>query len=134
MNAEANGSRVAVIEGEVRVREGATDTELHPGEQVSTSPKLEARPVTQQIAWSRQADAHRAILAAFAKGMADTAGSLRPLANTSVPPRRRPARPPPLKLGRPGRNSKRRQSGCAIRTISRRRRRAAEGAVPTAST
>jgi uncharacterized protein (TIGR03435 family) len=83
VNAEANGSRVAVIEGEVRVREGSTDTRLHPGEQVSTSPQLEARSVKEEIAWSRQADAHLAILAAFAKGMADTAGSLRSLANTS---------------------------------------------------
>jgi uncharacterized protein (TIGR03435 family) len=74
---------VAVIEGEVRVREGTTETKLHPGEQVSSSPMLAPRTVPEEIAWSRQKDAHLAILAAFVKGMADTAGSLKPLANTS---------------------------------------------------
>ena len=60
VNAEKDGSRVAVIEGEVRVREGSTDTKLHPGEQVSTNPKWEARSVKEAIGWSRQADAHLA--------------------------------------------------------------------------
>jgi uncharacterized protein (TIGR03435 family) len=83
VNAETDGSRVAVIEGEVRVHEGTTETKLHSGEQVSSSPKLESRPVKEEIAWSRQADAHLAILAAFEKGMAATAGSRAPLANTS---------------------------------------------------
>jgi uncharacterized protein (TIGR03435 family) len=83
VNAETDGSRVAVIEGEVRVHEGTNDTKLRPGEQVSTSPRLEVRSVKEEIAWSRQADAHLAILAAFEKGMADTSGPLSPLANTS---------------------------------------------------
>src|SRR6185436_510717 len=83
VNAEVDGSRVAVIEGEVRVHEGTTETKLRPGEQVSTSRTLAARPVKEEIAWSRQADAHLAILAAFAKGMANTYGPLRPLANAS---------------------------------------------------
>ena len=48
VNAEDDGSRVAVIEGEVRVHEGTTETKLRPGEQVSTSPKLEARPVKEE--------------------------------------------------------------------------------------
>lgn len=83
VNAEANGSRVVVIEGEVRVREGSTETKLRPGEQVSSSPKLIARSVKEEIAWSRQADTLLAILAAFTKGMAQTAGPLRPLANAA---------------------------------------------------
>ena len=83
VNAETDGSRVAVIEGEVRVREGTNDTKLRPGEQVSTSRALGARPVKEEIAWSRQADAHLAILAAFEKGMAATSGPRSPLANTS---------------------------------------------------
>src|SRR6185295_3975086 len=34
VNAEESGSRVTVIEGEVRVREGALERTLNPGEQV----------------------------------------------------------------------------------------------------
>ena len=56
VNAGSDGSRVAVIEGEVRVRErgtplrrsgrqGAVDTRLRPGEQVATSPTIARRPV-----------------------------------------------------------------------------------------
>ena len=84
VNAADDGSRVGVIEGEVRVREGAIETTLRPGEQTSTSPTLATRPLAEAIAWSRHADAHRAILAAFAKGIADTAGALDPL--TDAPP------------------------------------------------
>jgi len=62
VNAEEDGSRVAVIEGEVRVREGTTETKLRPGEHVSTNPRLEPLPVKEEIAWSRQADAHVALL------------------------------------------------------------------------
>lgn len=83
VNAGEDGSRVAVIEGEVRVQHKAAETKLRPGEQVSTSPTLAARPVKEEIAWSRHADAHLAILAAFAKGMAATVGPLKPLATTS---------------------------------------------------
>jgi uncharacterized protein (TIGR03435 family) len=89
VNAEEKGSHVAVIEGEVRVQQKAsmqqkaTETKLHPGEQVATSPTLAARSVKQEIAWSLRADMYSAILASFAKGMADTAGSLRPLAQAS---------------------------------------------------
>jgi uncharacterized protein (TIGR03435 family) len=88
VNAENEGSRVAVIEGEVRVQEdkgdkGRIETKLRPGEQVSTSPNLAVRPVREEIAWSRFADAHLAILDAFTRGMAATAGPLRPLAGAS---------------------------------------------------
>jgi uncharacterized protein (TIGR03435 family) len=83
VNAAEDGSRVAVIEGEVRVREGALEKRLRPGEEVSTSPVLAARPLREEIAWSRHADAHLAILAAFEKGMAQTAGTLAPVAAQS---------------------------------------------------
>jgi uncharacterized protein (TIGR03435 family) len=90
-NAGADGSRVAVIDGDARVREretrprrsgrqGPVETRLHPGEEVATSPTLARRPVTEEIIWSRNANAHRAILESFTKGMAQTAGSLAPLA------------------------------------------------------
>jgi uncharacterized protein (TIGR03435 family) len=76
VNAEDDGSRVAVIEGEVRVQQGQKETRLRPGEQVSTNPKLIVRPVREEVAWSHDADAIRAILATFEKGMSATAGPL----------------------------------------------------------
>jgi uncharacterized protein (TIGR03435 family) len=82
VNAEDDGSHVGVIEGEVRVREGTIETTLRPGEQVSTSPALIARPLTEAVAWSRRGEAYAAILTAFEKGMAQTSGQLRPLDET----------------------------------------------------
>ena len=79
VNAGADGSRVAVIEGEVAVREGTLERRLKPGEQVATSPTLARRPMQDDLAWSRNAPAHLAILASFQKGVADTAGRLEPL-------------------------------------------------------
>ena len=51
VNAEPAGSSVAVIEGEVRVREtkGPSDTKLRPGQQVSSNPSLITRPVKDEI-------------------------------------------------------------------------------------
>lgn len=80
VNAGSDGSRVAVIEGEVRVREGAVETRLRSGEQVATSPTIARRLVTADITWSRNANAHRTSLESFMKGMAQTAGPLAPLA------------------------------------------------------
>jgi uncharacterized protein (TIGR03435 family) len=63
VNAEAEGSRVAVIEGEVRVQQkGATEQKLGPGEQVSTNPKMESIPLQKEVDWSRDAVAHVATL------------------------------------------------------------------------
>ena len=55
VNAEEHGSRVAVIEGEVRVLQGTNEKRLRPGEQVTSSPAMAAPPVRQVIAWSRNA-------------------------------------------------------------------------------
>ena len=95
VNAEQNGSRVAVIDGEVRVRElgtplrrsgrhGTAETRLRPGEQVATSPTLAARALKEDIAWSRYSDAYRTILASFQKGMAETAAPLPSLTGRSA--------------------------------------------------
>lgn len=62
VNAEEEGSRVAVIEGAVHVRQGETEKELRPGEQVATSPTMEPLRVAEEIAWSRHAETHRAEL------------------------------------------------------------------------
>jgi uncharacterized protein (TIGR03435 family) len=80
VNAGSDGSRVAVIEGEVRVRgRGDVDTRLRPGEQVATSPTIARRPITEDIDWSRQANIRQTILELFMKGIAQTAGTLQPL-------------------------------------------------------
>ena len=62
VNADEDGSRVAVVEGEVRVQQGATETRLLPGEQVTSNPSVNAPSVTQAIAWSRNAPALEALL------------------------------------------------------------------------
>ena len=67
VNAGMKGSRVSVIEGEVRVAEGGAEKVLHPGEQLSTNVSLGAVPVRQEIAWSHDLDKHLALLAEFAK-------------------------------------------------------------------
>jgi uncharacterized protein (TIGR03435 family) len=62
VNAGEEGSRVAVIEGEVRVQQGGTAKKLLPGEQVSTNPRMETRDVRDVIAWSRNSVALLALL------------------------------------------------------------------------
>jgi uncharacterized protein (TIGR03435 family) len=84
VNAEPDGSRVGVIEGEVHVREQTRETRLRPGEQVSTGRVTATVPLKDEIAWSRRAAGHRAILAAFETGMAATAGPLIPLHETAA--------------------------------------------------
>ena len=79
VNAVADGSRVAVIDGEAAVREGTLETTLKPGEQVATSPTLASRSMNDDLTWSRHAAQHLAILASFQQGMTNTAGRLEPL-------------------------------------------------------
>ena len=62
VNVEPEGSRVAVIEGEVRVRQGASEKKLLPGDQMATSPGIHLLPVVEEIAWSRNAPEHHALL------------------------------------------------------------------------
>lgn len=85
VNAEDAGSRVTVIEGEVRVRDGAIEKKLKPGEQVSSSAALAARAVREEFSWSRRADA---IYAAFTRGMTETSAPIvpRPTAPAAVAP------------------------------------------------
>jgi uncharacterized protein (TIGR03435 family) len=53
VNAEEEGSRVAVIEGEVHVQHGTTSKNLLPGEEVSTNPSLKWLPVHEELSRSR---------------------------------------------------------------------------------
>ncbi len=56
------GSRVAVIEGTVVVEHGRQTESITPGQQVSTSSALTAVAVEKEIAWSRNADEHVAMM------------------------------------------------------------------------
>ncbi len=67
VHAGMKGSRVSVIEGEVRVAESGAEKVLHSGDQLSTSASLETVSVRQEIAWSQNLDKHLALLAEFAK-------------------------------------------------------------------
>ena len=62
VNAEEQGSRVAVIEGEVRVQQGATEQKLLSGQQLVTSPLITVPALPQGIAWSRNAESLRVLL------------------------------------------------------------------------
>jgi len=55
VSAERTGSRVSVIEGEVRVQKGQTEQTLLPGQQASTSLALGPMPVESEIGWSKNA-------------------------------------------------------------------------------
>ncbi len=65
VNHGTKGSRVSVIEGEVRVRQAKLDSILHPGDQVATHASVSAVPVRQEIAWSRNAKKYEELLAAL---------------------------------------------------------------------
>jgi uncharacterized protein (TIGR03435 family) len=60
VNAERNGSRVAVIDGEVHVEHGSVARKLRYGDQITTGVTM--LPVTEEIAWSMQAPVHLALL------------------------------------------------------------------------
>lgn len=62
VNHGTKGSRVSVIEGEVRVDHGGEETVLHPGGQVTTHALLAPLSVADEIAWSRDVDEYLRIL------------------------------------------------------------------------
>lgn len=49
------GSRVSVVEGEVKVDHAGKEETLLPGDQTTTSPSLDRTPVQKNVAWSRNA-------------------------------------------------------------------------------
>lgn len=66
VNTGMKGSRVSVVEGEVRVRQSKKEDVLHPGGQVTTHASVTAVPVRQEIAWSRNAAQYEELLAELA--------------------------------------------------------------------
>ncbi|HVX67534.1 MAG TPA: FecR domain-containing protein [Bryobacteraceae bacterium] len=67
VNHGIKGSRVAVVEGEVRVEQGRDTKVLHPGDQTVTSAYLMPASLTDEFSWSRNADQYLAVLAELAK-------------------------------------------------------------------
>lgn len=59
---EDAGSRVAVLEGKVQVKQGGLTRTLTPPEQMATSPLMELRSFREQVSWSRHAKEHLALL------------------------------------------------------------------------
>jgi Ca-activated chloride channel homolog len=62
VTADAVGSRVAVIQGEVHVQHGPTLNALLPGQQITTAASMKNFPVAEEISWSRFAAAHLMLL------------------------------------------------------------------------
>ncbi len=63
VNSGTKGSRVSVVQGEVRVQQGPKDNLLHPGDQVTTHASVERVPVKEEVAWSRNAQQYDQLLA-----------------------------------------------------------------------
>lgn len=62
VDAEKEGTRVGVVQGEVSVRQGAAVKNLHPGEEASSNPSLQWQPLMDAVSWSRDAAAYMAML------------------------------------------------------------------------
>jgi hypothetical protein len=56
------GSRVSVLEGEVHVASDGSTKVLLPGDQMATRDGVEPTPLEAEVAWSRNVDAHIALL------------------------------------------------------------------------
>jgi len=66
VNHGTKGSRVAVIEGVVRVSAGDQTTDLRAGDEQTSSPSLSKVPIRNEIAWSRNSAKYLALLGDFA--------------------------------------------------------------------
>jgi hypothetical protein len=66
VNHGIKGSRVAVIEGVVRVDYGETTTDLNAGDEATSSPNVAKVPIQSEIAWSKNSAKYLALLGDFA--------------------------------------------------------------------
>jgi hypothetical protein len=66
VNHGTKGSRVSVVQGEVRVRQARGENVLYPGGQVTTRASVTAVPVADEIAWSADAGRYRELLSQLA--------------------------------------------------------------------
>lgn len=67
VNSGTKGSRVAVIEGEVRVKHSGRLSILHPGDEVATTSSVGLVPVREEISWSSDLDHQLALLSELSK-------------------------------------------------------------------
>lgn len=67
VNSGTKGSRVAVIEGEVRVKHEGAETIMHSGDVLATTQSVGKVPVEDEISWSSNRDQELALLAEFSK-------------------------------------------------------------------
>lgn len=65
VNHGTKGSRVAVVEGVVRVAYGDRTAELRPGEEQTSNSSVSKVPIQNEIAWSRDAAKYLALLGDF---------------------------------------------------------------------
>jgi len=70
VNADDKGSRVAVIEGEVRVQQGKVEKRLQPGEQLTSNPKSDNGKFLRETGWSPEASAYLSKLQESAQSLA----------------------------------------------------------------
>lgn len=59
------GSRVSVVEGSVKVDQGAHSVLLKPGNQLATSPAVQTTSVQDAVGWSRESTRYMALLGEF---------------------------------------------------------------------
>src|SRR6185369_8855148 len=62
VNNGTKGSRVSVIEGEVKLNHASSERVLKPGDQATTNPAIAMIPVKDEISWSRNADRYANVL------------------------------------------------------------------------
>lgn len=62
VNTGHKGSRVTVLEGEVRVEHGGAVKVLRPGQQTATSPRLQPTDIRDEVAWSGKVEDRLALL------------------------------------------------------------------------
>ncbi len=65
VNSGLKGSRISVVEGEVRVAESGVTNILHPGDQLSTNASVGAAPIREELSWSKDRDKLLALLGEF---------------------------------------------------------------------
>lgn len=67
VDAGLKGSRIAVLQGSVRVVHAGIGSILHPGEQMATSKNLAPEPLSQQFAWSPEREKYLGLIAQLAE-------------------------------------------------------------------
>src|ERR1700752_5163972 len=66
VNNGTKGSRVSVIEGEVKLNHDGSDRVIRAGEQITTNPSIAVIPVKDEVAWSKKANQYAAVLSGLA--------------------------------------------------------------------